>query len=65
MTRTTRLITVFAVLLSARTATAQFVPDGLRPGDVYHLVFLTDGWRDAIHKPTYQEDMGEGEVELF
>lgn len=47
MTRMTRLITVLVVLLPAATATAQFVPDGLRPGDVYHLMFLTDGVRDA------------------
>lgn len=39
---------VIATVLAATSARAEvFVPPGLNPGDEYHLVFVTEGTRDA------------------
>lgn len=39
-------------------------PDGVAPLDE-SITRFRDGWRDVVHKPANQEDMEEGEVELF
>jgi len=44
-----RFLTMIVLSLFVSTATANvFVPDGLNPGDEYHLVFVTDGTIDAL-----------------
>lgn len=48
-TRSLATIAVAAILLSASITSAEIIiPAGLNPGDTYHLVFVTDGTRDAM-----------------
>jgi len=41
------LVSLAAVFTCQGSHAAPFVPAGLSPGDKYHLVFITDGLRDA------------------
>ena len=47
-TRSLATIAVAAILLPASITSAGVIPVGLNPGDTYHLVFVTDGTRDAM-----------------
>ena len=46
MTRHACLV-IALFLISDSAFGSIFVPDGLQPGDMYHLVFVTDGARDG------------------
>jgi len=58
-------IAVTAILLSASIASAVIIPAGLNPGDTYHLVFVTDGTRDATSSDIEDyNDFVQGEAAL-